>query len=64
MRNRYGKCSCGGSLFPVWFTEEETVIDGGRMFKTGRERKACSHLTCTKCLSNEGVDDSFDSPYM
>lgn len=63
MNVKHGKCRCGGSLMPVWFTEEETEITGGRMCKTGRKRTACSHLTCSNCLRNECVDDSLDSPY-
>lgn len=59
----YGKCSCGANLMPVWFTEEETEIEGGRMYKTGRKRTACSHLSCSNCLKNVCVDDSFDTSY-
>lgn len=41
----FGVCDCGGSLIPVWFTEEETKVANGTMYKTGRVRRACSHLT-------------------
>lgn len=61
--NRYGRCRCGGELMPVWFLEEELEIVGGVMVKTGRTRRACSHLTCSICLKNNCVDDSFDVPY-
>ena len=32
----FGVCDCGGSLIPVWFTEEETKVANGTMYKTGR----------------------------
>lgn len=34
----FGVCDCGGSLIPVWFTEEETKVANGTMYKTGRVR--------------------------
>lgn len=49
----FGVCDCGGSLIPVWFAEEETKVANGTMYKTGRVRRACSHL----------VDDTFDGPW-
>lgn len=68
MSNHYGQCECGGDLFPVWFTEyeeEEITADGiGFKIKTGRTRRACSHLVCEMCLRNYCVDDSFDGPWM
>mgnify|MGYP000090298157 FL=1 len=48
----FGVCDCGGSLIPVWFTEEETKVANGTMYKTGRVRRACSHLVCEACLKN------------
>lgn len=27
----FGVCDCGGSLIPVWFTEEETKVANGTM---------------------------------
>lgn len=63
MSNKYGTCQCGEKLEAVWFTEEETNTSGGIMVKTGRTRKACSHLTCPRCLTNVIVDDSFDGPF-
>ena len=59
----YGNCECGYSLHPVWFTEEETKIENGRMSYTGRERKAVSSLSCSYCLKNYPVDDSFDGEW-
>lgn len=60
----YGICDyCGGELYPVWFTEEETNIEHGSMYKTGRRRRAVSHLVCEQCLKNFVVDDSFDGPW-
>lgn len=60
----YGFCDrCGGTLIPVWFIEEETKIEHGNMYKTGRRRQACSHLVCGECLNNVCVDDSFDGPW-
>lgn len=52
-----------GSLIPVWFTEEETKVANGTMYKTGRVRRACSHLVCEACLKNFCVDDTFDGPW-
>lgn len=66
MENKYdyGECRrCGGKLVPVWFTEEEQVVIDGILCRTGRKRRACSHLTCTDCLANESVDDTFDGPW-
>lgn len=59
----FGLCECGGSLIPIWFTEDETKVIDGMMFKTGRKRRAVSHLTCEYCLRNYPVDDSFDGPW-
>lgn len=60
----YGQCEqCGADLKPIWFTEEEYQIIGGISIKTGRKRRACSHLVCPDCLKNYCVDDSFDGPY-
>lgn len=57
------KCDCGGYLQPVWFREDEYRNSAGEMFKTGRTRKACSHLQCETCLRKECVDDSFDGEW-
>lgn len=58
--NVYGECpQCGGPLSPVWFLEEEYV----KGIRTGRKRKACSHLLCDRCGHIEIVDDSFDGPW-
>lgn len=27
----FGVCDCGGSLIPVWFTEEETKVANGTL---------------------------------
>lgn len=59
----YGICACGISLGPVWFDEEELVMDGGRQVKTGRKRRACSHLICSGCGKSYAVDDTFDGPW-
>lgn len=59
----FGVCDCGGSLIPVWFTEEETKVANGIMYKTGRVRRVCSHLVCEDCLKNFCVDDTFDGPW-
>ncbi|GCD11681.1 hypothetical protein [Clostridium tagluense] len=61
MQSRFGTCSiCGSNLVLVWFIEEETKIINGVMYKTGKKRKACSHLECTTCFKNVCIDDSFD----
>lgn len=64
MRDDYGQCShCGGNLFPEFFVEEEIKIINNVPCKTGRKRRAVSHLVCEDCLHNECVDDSFDGPW-
>lgn len=60
----YERCDCGGLLRPVWFREEETAIEYGCLIKTGRYRRAVSHLVCEECLRNFIVDDSFDGPWV
>lgn len=60
----FAKCSeCGGVLRPVYFTEEEIKVKNGIMIKTGRKRQAVDRLTCTNCMKNEAVDDSFDGKW-
>lgn len=61
----FGECPyCGGKLIPIWFTEEEIVVDKyGHLVKTGRKRRAISHLTCECCLRNQPIDDSFDGSW-
>ena len=59
----YGECECAGKLSPVWFQEEEIAIMHGIMCRTGRHRRAVSHLVCEECLRNYAVDDSFDGPW-
>lgn len=59
----FGLCVCGGKLLPIWFTENETVVKDGMMFKTGRKRRAVSHLVCEDCLRSYPVDDTFDGPW-
>lgn len=63
INSKYGTCSCGGELKPIFFEEEETKIVNGTMIKTGRTRMAVSHLVCDECLRNKCVDDSFDGPW-
>lgn len=67
----YGDCGhCGVKLVPVFFTEEETKTvpfgtqaKGAYMYRTGRKRRAVSHLECPVCLKSYTVDDSFDGPW-
>lgn len=66
--SKYGTCSCcGEELSPVFFTEEETVMEGPAGYKhpcpTGRVRKAVDYLVCECCGHKEAVDDSFDGPW-
>lgn len=64
MEYDFGSCSyCGGELKPVWFIDEETVVEHGIMYKTGRKRRAISHLVCENCLKREVIDDSFDGDW-
>ena len=59
----FGRCSCGGMLYPVCFTEYEYQTIGGTMIRTGRSRRAVSHLICDECLKPQAVDDSLDGPW-
>ena len=63
--NDFGICHfCGGLLEPVYFIEEELKLTSdGHLYKTGRTRRAVSHLVCSCCLKNQCVDDSFDGPW-
>ena len=62
--NKYGTCErCGGTLTPVFFTEYEEKVVYGCRYRTGRYRRAVSHLTCDDCCKNYCVDDSFDGPW-
>lgn len=56
----YGECSCGTSLIPVFFIEEERNRNN---VKTGRKRRAISCLVCPTCLKNFCIDDSFDEKW-
>jgi len=54
-------CDCHElSCEEVWFEEPEYDKHNR---KTGRYRKAVSHIVCTNCGKNICVDDSFDSPW-
>lgn len=61
----YGVCEkCGADMQPVWFTEEEyKVTNDGIMCRTGRERRAVSHLECPCCFTKACVDDTFDGAW-
>jgi len=64
MMKDFGICDlCDVDLVPIWFTEEETKVTDGIMYRTGRKRRAVSHLTCPCCLRNFCVDDSFDGAW-
>lgn len=64
MKNIYGYCSrCDAELVPVWFIEDEYKTEHGITCKTGRKRRAVSHLECPKCFKREVVDDSFDEAW-
>ncbi len=65
---RYGNCKiCGGELQPVFFIEEETVMEGPPGYqhpcRTGRIRRAVDYLVCDNCGHKECVDDTFDGPW-
>lgn len=64
-RDFYGECErCGGELKPTWFIEEEyKTTNDGHKYRTGRKRRAVSHLTCDICFKNYCVDDSFDGAW-
>lgn len=61
----YGVCEkCGADMQPVWFTEEEyKVTNDGFRYRTGRERRAVSHLECPYCFAKACVDDTFDGAW-
>ena len=60
----YPECPhCGNQMAPVYFTEEETKIKNGVLYKTGRKRRAVSHIECPICFKKECVDDTFDGPW-
>lgn len=51
MEDKYGKCSCGADLTPVWYTKEEyKTTPNGVMRPTGRVRRAVDHLICPNCF--------------
>ena len=57
----YGVCKrCDFPFVPVHFIEEER--DKQHM-KTGRVRRAVSHLLCESCGKQECVDDTFDGQW-
>lgn len=63
MSRPFGECECGYGLQPVYYEEAETKrYDWGEV-KTGRYRKACSHLFCDYCGRQYCVDDTFDGPW-
>lgn len=54
---RHPKCKwCGDSMYPVFFTEEESIVKNGELIWTGRSRKNVSHFGCA-CGKKELVDD-------
>lgn len=63
--SRFGACcKCGNTeLAPVYFTEYEEEKVAGVFIRTGRKRRAVSHLECDVCGHRECVDDSFDGPW-
>lgn len=64
MSSIYGNCSCGYHLEAVFFEEqEEKIYKDGFKVKTGRYRKAVSHLICENCGKNHCVDDTFDGDW-
>lgn len=53
---------CKSIMIPIWFTEEEEKIINGCRYRTGRKRRALSHLECPCCFHKEAVDGSFNEP--
>lgn len=51
--------NCGGNVYPVFFEEEEYKTEYGHMYKTGRVRRACSHLECDTCGKRYIVDGDY-----
>ena len=58
-------CTCGNStrFEKVWFEETEYKTVNGFRSRTGRYRKAVSHLVCQDCGKNICVDESFDGDW-
>ena len=55
------ECDCNELYWDmVKFEEPEYDIHNR---KTGRYRRAVSHIVCTNCGRNICVDDSFDGPW-
>lgn len=64
VKEKYGNYArCGEWLEPVWFIEEERKFNVGYPVKTGRKRRACSHLECPRCMKKQIVDDSYDTKW-
>jgi len=62
--SKYGECAyCGCELEAVWFTEEETTVEYGVRYYTGRVRNAIDYLVCPKCLRNFCINDGMDGPW-
>lgn len=61
--DKFGKCDCGGTLYPIYYTLYETTDINGNYIRTGRKKRAVSHLVCDSCLKNICIDDSFDEGY-
>ena len=56
--NQELKCPvCGEKMTPIMFLEEEWSPDGH--YRTGRVRRACSHLEGEYCGNKECVDGDF-----
>lgn len=58
------KCpECGEYMSPRWYTEHETKVSRGCMYRTGRTCRAVSYLECENCGHKECVDDTFDGEF-
>ena len=51
------KCADDNKLIPIYFIEHEYI----KGKKTGRIRRAVSHLECAVCGRSFTIDDSFDA---
>lgn len=50
--------ACFKKMTPIFIEEEEIGITDGFPYKTGRYRKACSHLECKHCgyIAHTGIE--------
>ena len=61
--SKFGECTCGCELEPVYYTREQLVSGPYGLYKTGYKCKAVDVLVCPYCFKEYCCDDSFDGPW-